>query len=1181
MTSKKIRNCYVQFQLYQKTSPGEEMHVTGSIDSLGSWDVNKSEKMITNNKEYPTWKSKENILVPQDTEIEYKYLIFNNKKFKCWENNENRKVKIGKFCKVVIKDPGSQIISAISDQNLSNISNSEISKIENPFNDGYSKLIAADEIDLTNNNNDNDIIFSEINTNTINYEEQFILSNKKNDLILPNVEKDANKLSKDLNAEDVYDLNQDIKECIEFSEFDSNIQNKDDIENDNNIKNKINEFFPINSQIFNNNLKNKKEIINNNPINTNKENENLNHDINANNNNKINNSKYNKNIICSFYLPIEINDNNDINPLSDYIYPNLFQLYKNNPNIYFIGFLKNAKNIPEKNKEELYQKLKNDYRMFPVEINEDFFEKLIKYFNEFLNLYIHDVQINISNIKNNDINNLIEEIHLKYNEIIYNKINDIAKQEKILLMLFDYYFLFVPQILKQNLGDKFYNDIRIQYIFLNKICSKDRLIKFPYYMKIIESILYSNIIIFPSYYNCYQFLNLTKLLNEFKFNVNIDGDIIITNKHNEISNNYVHNVVLRVENIFPDYQLYKSVYNENKNEFKSSEIKQIVENIKKKENHYLFLSIDDIKFLPFIKIKMQGFKSFIENIFDEKYKVSFIQIITGEYTNKEKEITNINHNININEEKKEIETEDVNTINIKEISNLINDINSSSETKIIEIVFKDINLQEKLFLLSNCDCFIKTSGDINSAFNIYEFLMTKLISQEKETNNKEFFHNKGDFPIVEYIISDQIKEISGLNNYIYVNPYEIQNISLELSRAYRNLIFCHKNKNIYKQENSKKNDFNYIKKYFDIEKIVHYKFNNEKEEIISNKEEIINEKEKLLKININDIIKCYEGIIKSSKNDIYKDRINKIIIFNIDYFLSCKNDKEKEKNNKQKLYILLTNIILLALNHKNIKIVLFSDKEESELDVIINQYMEENEQKYESSFLLLNNIIIASKGGYSFKKISNYKKEGENQWIKFLLDVEEFPFSDKELFNILLSYKENCSNIKIEQKSNKIYVYNDDCNKEQLELYIEDFKNIINNDDNYKNFVIINKIKNGYCITNILNYKSLFISKIIKEMLVSGKRPKLILFFGFNKTDDILYNYLDKKKSLIENHLKDEIFVYLIKLFPKDNSIFEIEEKYNNIKQHNNLFYNENTDEIISLFANFADLENIYSKSAN
>ena len=444
MTSPQVKNCFVQFELYQKTSPGEEIHVTGNTPSLGQWNVYQSEKMITNNDVYPTWKSRENILVPQDTEIQYKYLIFYNKKFKSWENNENRRVKIGKYCKIVIKDPGSQIINSVSDHNLSNISNSEISKAENQFNDDYSKLIGAEEIELTNNN---DLIFSEQNTNTINFEEQFILSNKKIDLILPNIEKDTGKFSKELNVDDVSDLNQDIKTNIEFSEY--NLNNEDSgkvVENDNNIKNIINEIVPINSQIFNNKLKNDKDEFTDINIEKNEEINNNNQILikNEAHANELNNIKsnniYNKIIICSLYLPIEIKEN-QINPSSDYIYPNLFELYKTNKNIYFIGFIKNSKFIEEKNKKEIYTKLKNEYRMFPLEIKEEFYQKLIKYFNEISNLFINDVQINISNIKNNDINSMVEEIHVKYNELIYQMIIDVEKNKKFLLILFDYYLL--------------------------------------------------------------------------------------------------------------------------------------------------------------------------------------------------------------------------------------------------------------------------------------------------------------------------------------------------------------------------------------------------------------------------------------------------------------------------------------------------------------------------------------------------------------------------------------------------------------------------------------------------------------------------------------------------------------------------------------------------------------------
>ena len=1192
MTSNQKKICYVQFQLYQETINGEEIHITGNIPSLGQWDVYKSEKMITNKKDYPTWKSRENIVAQQDTEIQYKYVIFYNKKFKCWENHENRRVKIGKFYKVVIKDPGSQITNSVSDQNLSNISNSEISKTENQFNE----LIAANEIDFTNLNND--ILFSEINNNTIINEEQFILSNKKNEFILPNVEKD--KSNKELNAENtIFDLNEDFRTNIEFNDININGNDNDNDKKeinfiDNNIKNIINEITPIDSQIFNNvlkddlieedleinddlkNLKDKKELL-----------------INEIHNNSI----YNKIIICSFYLPIEINDDK-INPLSDYIYPNLFQLYKNNKNIYFIGFLKNYKKIPEKNKEELLKKLKNEYRMYPIEIDEEFYQKLIKYFNEFATPFLNDVQISITNIKNNDINSMIEETHLKFNEIVYKKIIEITGEEKFLLVLFDYYFMFVPKILRQNIEEKFYREIGIQYIFLNKMCSKDRFIRIPYYKNIIESVLNSNIIVFPSYYNCYNFLNLTKLLSVFKYKVNVDGDIIIDiNLNADNKTNFNHNLYLKVENIFPDYQMLKSIYNENHLSLNFKDFEQIITNIKKKENHFIFLSIDGIKYLPFIKIKIFGIKSFLENILDEKYKITFIQVITGEYNPKKEKTNNINSNININEEKKELEKDDNYEVHLAEIVSIINEINSCYENKVIELIHRDINLYEKLFLLSNADCFVKTFDDINSPFFIYEFLMAKLIQLEKQinkdeknTSNNEIINEKevSDFPIVEYIIGNQIKEVPGLNKYILINPYEIKNIDLELQRAFRNLYICHKNTILNWKEHSKKHDFIYVKKYFDIEKIHFYKFNDEEEKQISIKEEnTINENEKLSKINIDDIIKDYEETIKSSNNDENKpkDKIFKIVAINLDYFFFDENFKDKESDINKKLYLLFSIIISLALKSKNNKILLYSNKDQSELDIIINNYIEENEQKYESSFLLLNNIIIASVGGYSFKKISNYKKEGENHWIKFRLDLEEYPYSEKEILNILTSYKENCSNIKIEQKSNKIYVYNDDCNKEQVDLYMDDFKNIINNDENFKNFLVINKIKNGYCITNILNYKALFISKIIKEVINSGKKPKLIIFFGFNKTDEILYNYLDTKKSIIEKHIKEEAYIYCIKLIKKEKNCSENKKIDDNIicdnKKYNSLYYSDNIEEIISLLKNFVDLENKDSKKNN
>ena len=106
------KNCFVQFKLKRQTFPGEEIHITGNIPSLGNWSIEKSEKMVTNNIEYPLWKTKENIIARQNSEIQYKYLIFKDGKFSQWEkteNNANLKVKVGNYFRLVIYDPGSII----------------------------------------------------------------------------------------------------------------------------------------------------------------------------------------------------------------------------------------------------------------------------------------------------------------------------------------------------------------------------------------------------------------------------------------------------------------------------------------------------------------------------------------------------------------------------------------------------------------------------------------------------------------------------------------------------------------------------------------------------------------------------------------------------------------------------------------------------------------------------------------------------------------------------------------------------------------------------------------------------------------------------------------------------------------------------------------------------------------
>ena len=204
METKNQKCCFIQFKLNYLTSPGEEIHITGNIPSLGNWSIENSEKMVTNQQEYPVWKSKENIIAQQDSEIQYKYLVFNRGKFSRWEkteNNENRSVKIGKFYKIVVYDPGSKITHCISasPDSQNNITNSEISKSDNIINED--KLIDSNIHDTIYNNSNSIEMNNNYNEHsdiTKKSEDFQILSDKKNVILTENLMQKINNVYPDL-----------------------------------------------------------------------------------------------------------------------------------------------------------------------------------------------------------------------------------------------------------------------------------------------------------------------------------------------------------------------------------------------------------------------------------------------------------------------------------------------------------------------------------------------------------------------------------------------------------------------------------------------------------------------------------------------------------------------------------------------------------------------------------------------------------------------------------------------------------------------------------------------------------------------------------------------------------------------------------------------------------------------
>ena len=85
--------CITQF-VYQYNGPkSDEIRVTGSINELGNWDINRAVRLNYSPND-DLYKSKENVILLKWNNLEYKYIVFRSGSLYKWEdlpNNGNRK----------------------------------------------------------------------------------------------------------------------------------------------------------------------------------------------------------------------------------------------------------------------------------------------------------------------------------------------------------------------------------------------------------------------------------------------------------------------------------------------------------------------------------------------------------------------------------------------------------------------------------------------------------------------------------------------------------------------------------------------------------------------------------------------------------------------------------------------------------------------------------------------------------------------------------------------------------------------------------------------------------------------------------------------------------------------------------------------------------------------------------
>ena len=659
--------CFLQFKFFHHTSPGEEIFITGSTPSLGNWNIDQSERMVTSSNEYPLWKSKENIKVAQNSEIQYKYLIFKNGKFLQWEkteNNQNRKIKVNNYFRLVVLDPGSKIekytpafVTSSPTQ-----SNDSISDMDFEFNKDFN---IKNDSDINDNNN------SELNEDELQN-------------VLP-----------ELNYDD--SINVDIAENIDV--------NYDDRSSVNNSTDDI--------------------------------------------------------IVVSFYLPINACKNNNderwrLDIANEPFYHALTSIINSNENvniknIKWIGLLKNESKISSNEiKEELYDKLKTHYNMYPMSINENLYKSLFTLFNYHLEPLIHYVTTPdiITDIKTYEG---LFASYRAFNELIANSIiNLLSSTRSTLIMLNDYHFFFVPSLLYSMLNT-FHREETLQKISIGSFVhcpfpSVDVFKKLPYREEILQSMMNCAVIGFHTYYASQNFIRAAKVIIGVDSASTLQGDIALTYMGRKL--------IVRVANITPEpSMLYR--------EIETSEFNSMVEAMRKGiEEKFVFVSIDNMQFMSGISMKLIAFQRFLSCI-DREYISRIVFLL---YIRMSSDDIDANGNLILSSEQSALLS------NIKSLTKQITDEHGD----VLRLEIKSITYTERLSLFKIANCFIRTSKRESFSLGIYEYLLIKI--------------HFNDTKHVEYMIS----ALSGVNallaHTIKINPYDINSIANGFLSAYQPII---------------------------------------------------------------------------------------------------------------------------------------------------------------------------------------------------------------------------------------------------------------------------------------------------------------------------------------------------------------------------------------------------------
>ena len=770
-------------------------------------------------------------------------------------------------------------------------------------------------------------------------------------------------------------------------------------------------------------------------------------------------------LMCSFYLPLNIekNENGNFNfiPTNDPLYHTLYRITKDKRNIKWFGSLKNEKNLSNDEREEI-KKILEKKNMYLLDIDKELYTKLIELFEGIIDPFVHYVSPNLSLREDATRYITLANAYKDYNDFICKTLMNYLNTKSI-IYLHDYQFFLVPNklysMLKHN--NDLLSNLAIGLFMHSPFPSFDIFKDILFREEIVKSSLKCRILGFHTFDSSRNFLKTAKKLLSINLVSTNDGEIAASYLEN--------NTLIRVKNVSPEIDLLE-------NDIKSDEFKNYYDDLMKKYGHkQIFVSVDHMKFLLSIKNKLEGYRKFLRCLGNAKKNVFLLYI---RYSNDE---IDEKGNLVLDEQQK---------IMIEKIDTLTNEIKKEFGDEVIELYKGIVSYKLRLALFACSDCFVRTSKKESYSLGLYEFLiLKKLLKKEKK---------------IAYMIS----ELSGVNTSmggtIKINPFDYNSIKEGFLDACRQLSsdnnseqnlakiendYQHAMKSSFKDwfysflidiKNTKLSDDNTF--YMETDEGFNFKLTKIKENFKKLELKLISLKYE--KTHNRLLFFDYEGTLPSTYSNQYEDELVSKGSKPTEEIISLLNELTKDKRNK---------IFIVA---------------------------EKGEEQIKEWFGQVKNLGLAAEYGFKYT-VNEIEK---NKWTKIIENYNNEWI--ESCVNIISPYTERYEGSYLEIKESAVVWYYTDCDQELGKSFASILSSELESLVKEYNLKIINGKGFIEVIVRGIN-KGNFISYILKKQIKKGRIPDFILCIGDDICDEKMFDYLNRKEVEIKKNCKN-VYLYPI-----------------------------------------------------